>query len=45
MAGFKSYINFIGDYDKFDECKEKTRAIARHNGILKYLIKEVDIST
>ena len=39
------YINFSGYYDKFDECKEKTKAIARHRGKLKYLTKEVDIPT
>ena len=39
------YIKFSGDYDKFDEWKENTKAIARHKGILKYLKKEVDIPT
>ena len=34
---------FSGDYDKFDEWKEKTKEIARHRGILKYLEEEVEI--
>ena len=36
---------FSGDYDKFDEWKEKTKEIARHRGILKYLEEEVEIPT
>ena len=32
-------IKFSGDYDKFDEWKEKTKEIARHKGILKYVTK------
>ena len=43
MSGAIRYIKFSGDYDKFDQCKEKTKAIDRHKGILKYLTKEVDI--
>ena len=43
MAGSIRYIKFSEDYDKFDDWKEKTKAIARHKGILKYLTKEWDI--
>ena len=39
MAGAIIYIKFSVDYDTFDERKEKTKAIARHKGILKYLNK------
>ena len=45
MSGAIMYIKFNGDYDKFDEQKENTREIAIHKGILKYLTKEVNIST
>ena len=45
MSGAITYINFSGDYDKFDECKEKTKEISRHKGILKYLTKEIEIPT
>ena len=45
MAGAIRYINFSGDYDKFDECKQKTKAIARHKVLLKYLTKEWYIPT
>ena len=38
-------IKFSGDYDKFDEWKEKTKAISRHKGILKYRTKEWEIPT
>ena len=43
MAGAIRYIKFSGYYDKFGEWKEKTKAITRHNGILKYLTKEWEI--
>ena len=43
MEGSIRYINFSGYYDKFDEWKEKTKAIARHKGILKCLTKEWEI--
>ena len=43
MAGNIRYIKFSGDYYKFDEWKEKTKAIARHKGILKYLTNKWDI--
>ena len=35
MAGAIIYIKFIGDYDKFDNWKEKTKEIARHKGVPK----------
>ena len=34
-----------GEYEKFDEWRENTTAIARYKGILKYLKKEVEIPT
>ena len=37
-------IKFSGDYDKFYECKEKTREISGHTVILKYLTKEWGIN-
>ena len=37
MAGESIYIKFSGDYKKFDEWKEKNKAISRHKGIMKYL--------
>ena len=43
IYGAIRYINFSGDYEKFYEWKEKTKNIARHKGILKYLTKEVEI--
>ena len=45
MNGSIGYINFIGDYDNFDQRKEKKKATARHKGILKYLTKELEIPT
>ena len=45
IYGAIRYINFSGDYEKFYEWKEKTKAITRHKGILKYLTKEVYIPT
>ena len=45
MAGIVRYTHFSGSYDKFGEWKENTKAIARHKGILKYLAKEVYITT
>ena len=45
MAGAIRYINFSGDYEIFDERKEKTKAIYGHKGIIKYLTKEVEIPT
>ena len=39
------YIKFSGFHDKFDEWKEKKKAIYRHKGILKYLTKQVEITT
>ena len=39
MEGAIRYIKFIGNYEKFDEWKEKTKAISRHKEILEYLIK------
>ena len=38
------YIKFSGYYDKFDEWKDTTNAIARRKGILKYLTKELKIT-
>ena len=35
MEGYIIYIKFSGDYAKFDEWKEKTKAIVRRKGILK----------
>ena len=32
-------ITFRGDYNNFDGWKENTKAIARHEGALKYLTK------
>ena len=43
MAGAIRYIRFSTDYDKFDERKEKNRAISRHKGVLKYLKKQREI--
>ena len=37
VAGSIRYIKFSGDYGKFNERKENTKSIARHNGISKYL--------
>ena len=37
------YTKFSGEYENFDYWKEKTKAIARHKTILKYLTKEWDI--
>ena len=45
MAGAIRYIKFSGDYEKFDEGKEKNKAITRHKGTIKYLTKEVYIPT
>ena len=44
MAGAIRYIKFSGYYDTFEECKERTKEISRHKGILKYLSKEVEIT-
>ena len=44
MAGAIRYIKFSGDYDKFDEWKDKTKSIASHKGILKYLKNKLDIA-
>ena len=40
MSGSIRYIKFSGDYEKIDDRKKKTKAIAGHKGILKYLTKE-----
>ena len=45
MAGDIRYIKFSGDYEKFDEWKNNTKAISRHKGILKYLTKQREIPT
>ena len=45
MAEAIRYINFSGDYYKFDECKEKTKAMSRNKGILKYLTIKLEIPT
>ena len=45
MVGDTRYIKFSGDYENFDEWKEKSKEISRHKGILKYLTKEVEILT
>ena len=37
MYEAKICIKLSGDYDKFDEWKDKTEAIERHKGVLKYL--------
>ena len=37
MEGSIRYINFRGYYDKFYECKERSKPIARHKGVLKYI--------
>ena len=42
MDGSIRYIKFSGDYDKFDEWKQKTNAISRYKGIFKYLTKEYE---
>ena len=39
VDGSIRYIKFSGDYDKFYYWKENTMAVARHKGILKYVIK------
>ena len=41
MAVAIRYIKFSGNYNRFDEWKEKTKAVAIHKGILKYLTQEV----
>ena len=45
IAGAIRNIKFSGEYYKFDERKENTKAIARHQGILKHLTKEVETPT
>ena len=40
-----TYINFSGDYEKFDEWKNKTKSIVSHKGIMKYLTKKLLITT
>ena len=35
------YIKFSWDYKFFDVRKERTKSIARHKGIQKYLTKEL----
>ena len=44
MAGAIRYIKFSGDDEKFDERKWKTKAVAIHKGILKYLTKGWEIT-
>ena len=41
ISGAISYTKFSGDYENYDECKQKTKEIPRHKGILKYLTKEI----
>ena len=36
MAGAIRYTKFSGNFDKFDEWEEKTKAITIHKGIVKY---------
>ena len=43
MSGAIRYIKFSEDYDKFYDWKDKTKAIAGHNRMLKYLTKKRDI--
>ena len=43
MAGSIRYIKFRGNYKKFDECKEKTKALSMQKGIMKCLTKEQEI--
>ena len=45
MAGAIRYFKFSGDSGKFYEWKESTKPISRHEGIPKYLTKEVEIPT
>ena len=45
MAGSIIYIKFSGDCEKFYDCKNNTKQIARHKGIMKYLTGEGDIPT
>ena len=45
MAEAIRYINFCSDCDKFDEFKEKTKAMSRNKGILKYLTIKLEIPT
>ena len=45
MAGSIRYIKFSGDDYKFDQWKEKTKAISGHQGILKYLTKYLEINS
>ena len=45
MSGSIRYIKFSDDYDNFDEWKENTKENSRHEAILKYLTKEVEIPT
>ena len=39
-SGSIRYIKFSGYYDKFDEWRDKTKAIVERKVILKYLTKE-----
>ena len=39
ISWYIKYIKFIRYYDKFHELKYKTKDIARHKVILKYLTK------
>ena len=45
VAGSIRRIKFSGDYDKFYQWNENTKAVDRHKGILKYTTKEIDIPT
>ena len=40
ISGAIRYIKLSEYYDKFDECKEKTKEISRHKRILTYLTKK-----
>ena len=43
MADATIYIKFSGDYDNFNEYKEKTKAIVSPKVIFKYSTKKWDI--
>ena len=45
VDGAIRYIKFSGDYEKFYQWKENKKSITRHKGILKCMIKQVEIPT
>ena len=43
VAGAMRWIKFSGNYDKFDERKEKANEISKHKVILNYITKKWNI--